>query len=260
MKSNYKIQVNVEIVECFDETQLEPHQQEEGNFEFIISEEQGCNIDKCEQALLQASYPALREALSTHLTQVSKKKACQMGLEQDCHVNKVPYRIDGEVGYFTFDTHHIQSYGKFIFNTSKEVFPPLKGKEIYRTQGFKEIAIVHGNLEQSYRDTQKLINRIRHQPDATKLRTLSDSTENEGQQLQVHIEEQATEIISNSGFCPIEGTPPQEQSDSYRSLEAVTIPKNSVEKALDSCSEQVPELKSAIESNPVPYEEPRKNS
>ncbi len=70
MNSNYKIKVNIEIVECNDETQLEPHQQKEGQFEFVISEEPGCNIDKCEQALLQANYPALREALSAHLTQV----------------------------------------------------------------------------------------------------------------------------------------------------------------------------------------------
>lgn len=31
MKSNYKIQVKIEIVECNDETQEEPHQQKDGN-------------------------------------------------------------------------------------------------------------------------------------------------------------------------------------------------------------------------------------
>lgn len=38
------------------------------------------------------------------------------------------------------------------------------------------------------------------------------------------------------------------------------MPKNSVKKVLDSCSGQEPELKSAIESNPVPYEEPSKTA
>jgi hypothetical protein len=38
MKSNYKIQVNIEIVECNDDTQQEPHQQSDGNFEFVISD------------------------------------------------------------------------------------------------------------------------------------------------------------------------------------------------------------------------------
>ncbi len=36
MNSNYKIKVNIEIVECNDDTQLEPHQQKEGQFEFVI--------------------------------------------------------------------------------------------------------------------------------------------------------------------------------------------------------------------------------
>ena len=93
--------------------------------------------------------------------------------------------------------------GQPIFKTSTEVFSTLKGKQLYRTQGFKEIAIVHGGLEQSYRDTQKLINRVRYQPDGTKLRTLSDSTENEGQQLQVHIEQQAMKILEEADFGPV---------------------------------------------------------
>jgi len=130
MKSNYKIKVNIEIVQCNDETQLEPHQQKEGHFEFVISDEQGCSIDKCEQAL-KANYPALREALSAHLTQISKKKACQIGAEHDCYVNEYPFRVDGEVGRFAFNTHHIQSSDQPIFNTSKEVFPALKGSVSY---------------------------------------------------------------------------------------------------------------------------------
>ena len=116
MNSNYKIKVNIEIVECNDETQQEPHQQKDGYFEFVISDEQGCSIDKCEQALLKANYPALREALSAHLTQVSKKKACQIGSECDCYINEVPFRVDGEIGRFAFNTHHIKKNGQPIFN------------------------------------------------------------------------------------------------------------------------------------------------
>jgi len=176
-----------------------------------------------------------------------------MGAECDCYVNEVPYRVDGEIGYFTFNTHRIESFGKLIFNTSKEIFSFLKGKELYRTQGFKEIAIVHGNLEQSYRDTQKLINRIRYQPDATKLSTLSDSTENEGMQLQVYMEQQTTKILDSNGFCPIDGTPSIDKSDLYQKQETITMSKNVVQEAFDSCSKHVPKLKSAIENNPVPY-------
>lgn len=260
MKSNYKIKVNIEIVECDDDMQPEPQKLQDGHFELVIEEQLGCNIDKCEQALLQANYPALRSALSAHLTEISKKKVLERGTESDCYVNEVPYRVDGEIGAFTFNTHSIQAVGQPIFNTSIEVFRALKGKELYRTQGFKEIAIVHGGLEQSYRDTQKLINRVRYQPDATKLRTLSDSTENEGQQLQVHLEQQAIEILKKASFCPVEGTPPDELLDSFSKRETVIQPTNSVQKALDSCYQQVPKLKDAIESNQVPYEEPSKTA
>lgn len=131
---------------------------------------------------------------------------------------------------------------------------------MYRTQGFKEIAFVHGDLEQSYRFTPKLINRVRYQPGATKLRTLSLSHEKEGQQLQIHIEQIASKILIDSDFCPIEGTPSNEQIDSYSSLETATMPTNSVQSVLDGCSQQIPKLKSAIENNPVPYEEPSKTT
>lgn len=260
MKSNYKIKVNIEIVECDDETQPEPQKLQYGYFELVISEQLGCNIDKCEQALLQANYPALRSALSAHLTEISKKKVLEIGTEPDCYVNEVPYRVDGEIGALTFNTHRLQAVGQPVFNTSTEVFSALKGKQLYRTQGFKELAIVHGGLEQSYRDTQKLINRVRYQPSGTKLRTLSDSTENEGQQLQVHIERQATKIIEEAGFSPTEGTPPDELRDSFEKLETITQSENAVTRAIESCSKQVPKLKDAIENNSVPYEEPSKTA
>jgi len=184
MISNYKIKVNIEIVECSEETQAEPHQKGHGVVEFVISEQQGCNIDECEKALLQANFPALRDVLSDHLTILSKKKACEKG--SDCRINEVPYRVDGEVGRFSFNTHSTTTQSGTVLDTSKHFFSPLKGKEWYRTQGFKEVAIVHGTVERSYRETHSLINR--YQPEATPLRTLSDSTESEGEQLQSHID------------------------------------------------------------------------
>ena len=260
MDNNYKIEVSIKIVECQEKTQPEPQQQQEGHFEFVISGEQGCNIDQCERALLQANSPALRDALSTHLTAISKKKAIEMGQECDCYVNERPIQVDGEVGRFTFNTHCIQLQEKLIFDTSKKVFPVLKGKEWYKTQGFFDIAIVHGTLEQSYRDTMKLINRIRYQPDATPLRTLCDSTEVEGKQILSHIEQEALKILTKNDFCPLEGTPPPEQIDDFLEQKTIMMPTDSVEEAVAFCIRQEPELKSAIENNPVPYEEPDKTA
>ena len=104
MNNNYKIKVNIEIVECQNDTQQEPYQQGEGHFELVISSEQGCNIDECEKALLQANYPALRKQRTAHLTAISKKKACEMGYEHDGSVNAILYQVDGEIGRFTFNT------------------------------------------------------------------------------------------------------------------------------------------------------------
>jgi hypothetical protein len=46
----------------------------DGSFKMNISEESAISIDKCEQALLQVGYTAMRDGLSNHFEEVSKKK------------------------------------------------------------------------------------------------------------------------------------------------------------------------------------------
>ena len=71
---NYKIKVRVEIVECEEPVLGNPVKTDEGTFELNITPEQACSIDDCEQALLAVNYPAIREAIAQHLTELSKKK------------------------------------------------------------------------------------------------------------------------------------------------------------------------------------------
>jgi len=71
--SNYKIKVNIEIVECDELVSETPQQQVDGSFELNISSVHAESIDECEQFLLQTNYPALRAALGAHLEAVSKK-------------------------------------------------------------------------------------------------------------------------------------------------------------------------------------------
>ena len=74
MAKNYKIKVKVEIVES-EEALTESHiETRDGQFELVISEAQALSIDDCEQALLRTNYPALRAALVSHLSELSKKK------------------------------------------------------------------------------------------------------------------------------------------------------------------------------------------
>ena len=72
----YKIKVKVELIECNDDKEKEhdPTKQEDGSFTMTISESDAISIDKCENALLKTAHPTIREAISRHLSEVSKKK------------------------------------------------------------------------------------------------------------------------------------------------------------------------------------------
>jgi hypothetical protein len=69
----------VEIVECEEKLPREedPQRLGDGEFELLISGAVASSIDDCEQALLRANYPALRDALSKHLAEVSKKRRAE---------------------------------------------------------------------------------------------------------------------------------------------------------------------------------------
>jgi hypothetical protein len=70
---NYKIKVNIEIVECEEAVEQVPQRVDDGVFEFNIAADAAESIDACEQALLSTNYPALRSALAHHLETLSKK-------------------------------------------------------------------------------------------------------------------------------------------------------------------------------------------
>ncbi|MGK5092574.1 hypothetical protein WDW89_11250 [Deltaproteobacteria bacterium TL4] len=100
------------------------------------------------------------------------------------------YPVEGEIGRFRFETwSRVNAEGEEIYK-GKELFEPLRGEEKYRTQGFREVALIYGSCEDSYRETTALINRIRYQlEDGTPERTLRDNTENEGRHLQAYLKE-----------------------------------------------------------------------
>lgn len=76
---NHRIRVKVEIVECEEEASGEEQAVRlgDGEFEMLISEAVAGSIDDCEQALLATNYPAIRDALSKHLAEWSKKRASE---------------------------------------------------------------------------------------------------------------------------------------------------------------------------------------
>lgn len=70
---NYEIKVNIEIVETEKSTTNKPNGTGDGCFKLTICEQDAISIDKCENALLRTNYEAIRDALSRHLEEISKK-------------------------------------------------------------------------------------------------------------------------------------------------------------------------------------------
>lgn len=68
-----KIKVEFEDYEVASESVTEPIQIDDGSFVVEMPEALEADIDECEQALLRANFPALRDAISQHLERASKK-------------------------------------------------------------------------------------------------------------------------------------------------------------------------------------------
>ena len=70
---NYEINIQVDIRATEQDVTPEATPSNDGGFRIVINRESGQSIDQCEQALLAVNYPAIREALSRHLSEVSKQ-------------------------------------------------------------------------------------------------------------------------------------------------------------------------------------------
>ena len=72
---NYEINIQVDIRATEQDVTPEATPSNDGGFRIVINRESGQSIDQCEQALLAVNYPAIREALSRHLSDVSRQEA-----------------------------------------------------------------------------------------------------------------------------------------------------------------------------------------
>jgi hypothetical protein len=251
----YKVRVKVEIVETDAATETDVEQHEDGSFELVMSEAQAISIDDCEESLLRANFPAIREAISKHLTEISKKKTQERGgVGAKVAESARPYRVDGEVGRFTFTTHDLTADGRPIYDSGSDLFPNRTGKQWHRTRGFKELGMVFGSTESSYRKTSNLLNRIRHQQEGgTPSRTLRENTEREGWRIQEHMKEKTATILRSHGFD--ENGVPEGDRDPSDSSPPETLPAEAVEKVINLC-ERREELNGKRIDNPVCYEDP----
>lgn len=139
------------------------------------------------------------------------------------------------------------------------MFVSLRGVEIYKTIGFKDIALIYGDTAQSYQKTAQLINRIRHQEQGgTPSRTLHDCTEKKGQEALGYINKRARCILVKNGFSQ-DGTC-QDIKLEYNNEHPATVPKQLVINAIDKCYQDKDINVEDILSNPVPYENPESST
>ncbi len=258
--SAFMINVNIDLTECPEEVEINSVvKNSDGSLSMAIDLNDAINIDKCENAVLQVVYPSIRSTLTDHLSEVSEKMAIeQAGKTKEVIANVTPYRVDGEVGRLTFTTHSVVADGKIYYNTASDVFKPLIGKGYYRTVGFKEIAIIYGDTEQSFRKTGALINRIRHQEEGgTPYRTLQDNTEKEGAELIDFLEVKTAQILKENDFTE-DGVYCGDNAE-YVNNRPVTVNESMIEEAAEKCldsKEITKEMRREISDNPVCYEEP----
>ena len=142
--------------------------------------------------------------------------------------------------------------GQRVYASVGTVFAPLKGPEQYRTAGWKEIAMIYGTTEESFRKAATLINRVRHQPGATPARTLHDNTEAEGRRLSEAMEQKTTEVLVKNGFNAAGA--PEVLREGYRA-KAEEVPKERVEEAIGACGVGAEDVE-AVRNHPLGYERP----
>ena len=74
---NYEIKIQVDIRATEQDVTPGATPLTDGSFRLVIGGESGQSIDQCERALLAVNYPAIREALSRHLSEVSRQEAAR---------------------------------------------------------------------------------------------------------------------------------------------------------------------------------------
>lgn len=141
--------------------------------------------------------------------------------------------MDGAAGRYKFDTHYAYDINGHRFDSSKLVFSPLNPKQFYLTTGFKELAMIIGDTEESFRKTSKLINHVRYQMEnGTPHRTLHDQTQKEGVELINHLKEKADALIYGNfnadGTCI--------NPDISSGGDPITLSMNEVQKAASKIS------------------------
>lgn len=111
------------------------------------------------------------------------------------------YRVDGEVGRFQFGLFDVVDETDEIVLAGHRLWPARQGQQWYPTAGFKELALLTGATQRSYRQTVGHFNRSRHQEvGGTPLNSLRDGAAREGRQVIEFLDRHSGRVLSTHRF------------------------------------------------------------
>jgi hypothetical protein len=73
MMKNTKIKI--ELFETDDPLQNDPLKSCDGSFSMVVDKSKAISIDQIEKSVLTANWPAIRDAITQHLAEISKKNS-----------------------------------------------------------------------------------------------------------------------------------------------------------------------------------------
>lgn len=186
-----------------------------------------------------------------------QKKALKTAKSKNVIINPRVYKVDGEVGRFEFQTHSVVDVGddeSVLFDTSVSLFTPLRGKEFYRTVGFKEIAYIFGGTEKSFRRVANGINRFRHQEaGGTPPRTLHENTVKEGAHIIDYLDKTSKCVLERNDFSS-DGQYTGQKADYYSKIEPICLKDQDISEMAGLCYCPEGYSEQDLLDNPVLYE------
>lgn len=179
--------------------------------------------------------------------------------------HEAEYQVDGEVGRFRFGTFDVTKPNGQVVFSGTSLLPPRQGRQWYQTWGFKELGLLLGATQRSYRKTTDYLNRHRRQEvDGTPLNTLRDAAEAEGNAVLEYLEQESSRQLKRHGFA--EDGRPLPKANVPEELELPCVSPEEVQEAwcevkaemqrLEMSPEQIRE---AAKHRKADYEDPDEN-
>ena len=169
------------------------------------------------------------------------------------------FRVNGEIGRFSFRTHRVESNGHVVFDTAADMFGRLRPKEYYMTVNMEEL-VLSLSSDLSYRKVTSLVNRVRREDsNPMPLMTLADVVERAGARIGTQIKEWAEEVLAEHHFSK-DGVPEEPIETDQQATNNLVLPESVVAEAIAAFNATRPEtLHIPPEAGRETYENPQQS-